>query len=65
MNGLSSWVLLKGGDALTQTYEPRSFSGAVNRSLLSFNNGSPTLTFDFDLQSARRYIQRLYGPECG
>jgi hypothetical protein len=65
MNGLSSWVLLKGDDALSQIYEPRSFPSAVNRSLLNFNGGKTTLDFEFDVQSGREYISELYGPDCG
>jgi hypothetical protein len=65
MNGLAAWVLLKGDNALSGTYTPRSFESTVNNSLRSFNSGSDSLRFDFDVQGARNHVRRVYGASCG
>jgi hypothetical protein len=64
MNGLASWLLLKGSDALSARYEPGSLDLAINRSLRGFNHGQTTLTLDFDLEAAREFLREVYGPDC-
>jgi hypothetical protein len=65
MNGLAAWVLLKGTDALSRSYEPGSFDSSINGSLRRFNAGRDSLLFDFDVSAARSHIERIYGPGCG
>jgi hypothetical protein len=65
MNGLASWVVLQGPDALSKDYPSGSLDAAVNHSLVDFNGGSTDLTFDFDVQEARSFIRDLYGSSCG
>jgi hypothetical protein len=65
LNGLASWLLLKGDDALSARYEPGSLELAINRSLRGFNNGQTTISLDFDLRAAREFLREVYGPDCG
>lgn len=65
MNGLASWMVLNGNDALTNYYPAGSLSSNVNESLRNFNNDQPELSFDFDLKSARKFLTTLYGSDCG
>ncbi|HEX8219413.1 MAG TPA: hypothetical protein VF914_09385 [Chloroflexia bacterium] len=65
LNGLASWLVLKGDDALSARYDPGSLDLAINRSLRGFNHGQTTLSLDFDLEAARNFLQEVYGPDCG
>ncbi|HEX8228082.1 MAG TPA: hypothetical protein VF826_02085 [Chloroflexia bacterium] len=65
LNGLASWLVLKGDDALSARYESGSLENAINRSLRGFNNGQTTVTLDFDLGSARQFLREVYGSDCG
>jgi hypothetical protein len=65
MNGLASWVLLKGDDALDQRYDPGSLEAAINRSVRGFNDGKTSLDFDFNPQEGRKFLRALYGADCG
>lgn len=65
MNGLSAWVLLKGQDALDQSYDAGSLDAAVNRSVKGFNSRKPQLDFDFNPQEGRQFLRTLYGDSCG
>jgi hypothetical protein len=65
LNALASWVLLKGTAALTERFAPTSFDAAVSRSLRGFYGDKTQLDFDFDIDTARAYLQDLYGPDCG
>ncbi len=65
LNGLGSWLVLKGNDALAQRYPVGSLDASINRSLRDFNNGNTTLGINFDLQAGRAFLTNLYGSSCG
>ena len=65
MNGLASWVLLKGNNALDDAYDPGSLDSAINRSVRGFNSGKPQLDFNFSPQQGRQFLRTLYGSSCG
>ncbi len=65
MNGLASWVLLEGSNALDQTYDSGSLDAAVNRSVRGFNASKDLLDFDFNVQKGRQFLRVLYGSSCG
>ncbi len=65
MNGLSSWVLLEGPDALSGDYRAGSLDEDVSNSLRGFNGYDIQLQLSFDAQGARDYLIGLYGQDCG
>jgi hypothetical protein len=65
LNGLASWLLLNGDDALSARYDSGSLDQAINRSLRGFNNGQTTLSLDFDLEAGRNFLREVYGSDCG
>jgi hypothetical protein len=64
-NGLASWVLLNGSNALEDNYDRGTFEYDINNSLVGFNNFRSQLAFDLDLDASREYLFQLYGPDCG
>jgi hypothetical protein len=64
MNGLAAWIILRGNDALSQSYPSRSFASAINNSLRRFNGNSTVLSFNFNPQAGRDYLRSIYGSEC-
>lgn len=64
LNGLGSWFVLKGTNALAQKYPTGSLDSIISRSLREFNNGSTTLSVDFNLQAGRALLLDLYGATC-
>jgi hypothetical protein len=64
MNGLAAWLILRGDDALSQSYPARSFASAINNSLRRFNGNSTELSFNFNPQAGRDYLRVIYGSEC-
>ena len=65
MNGLASWVLLQGPDALAQSYPTSSLDAAISRSVRDFNSKKDHLDFDFNPQQGRQFLRTLYGASCG
>jgi hypothetical protein len=65
MNGLSAWAVLKGNGVLISADAANSFERGLAHSLRAFNANKDRLGLDFDPQQGRRYLQSLYGPDCG
>lgn len=64
MNGLASYLVIGGFDALQRTYEAGSNESRLNRSLISFNDGKAALDFDIDVAAGREFLRELYGGDC-
>ncbi len=65
LNGLGAWLVLQGEDALQRKYKAGSLDADINHSLRGFNSGSTGLDLDFNLPSARAFLEVLYGLDCG
>ena len=64
MNGLASYLVIGGLDALQRTFEAGSDESRLNRSLVSFNDGKTALEFDVDIEAGRQFLREIYGGDC-
>lgn len=64
LNGLASYVVIGGIEALQRTYDPGSDESRLNQSLIAFNDDKTYLDFDLDVEAGRSFLRDLYGADC-